>query len=63
MCKEGWCVRLGWGWEGGYCLKYLKNGWNRKEGRRLKDFEKRDKLGQGVGASKRETAHPLRTMP
>ena len=37
----------------GNCLKYLKRGWNRKEGRRNKDFKKGDKLGQGVGALRR----------
>ena len=43
--------------------KYLKRGWNRKEGRGNKDFKKGDKLGQGVGASKRGwTATPLGTM-
>ena len=30
----------------------LKRGWNRKEGRGSKDFEKGGKLGQGVGALK-----------
>ena len=40
--------------EGGEnCLKYLRRGWNRKEGKGNKDFEKGDKLGQGVGALKR----------
>ena len=34
---------------GGNCLKYLKRGWNRKEGRENKDFKKGGKLGQGVG--------------
>ena len=38
---------------GGNCVKYLKRGWNRKEGRGNKDFKKGDKLGQGVGALKR----------
>ena len=38
---------------GGDCLKYLKRGWNKKEGRGNKDFEKRGgQLGQGVGALK-----------
>ena len=30
----------------GNCLKYLKRGWNRKEGRGHRDFKKGDKLGQ-----------------
>ena len=39
MCKEGWCVGLGQEGlreGGGNSLKYLKNGWNRKDGRRKK---------------------------
>ena len=48
---------------GGNCLKYLKRGWNRKEGRENKDFKKGSKLSQGVGALKRGGAGtPLRTM-
>ena len=34
-------------------MKYLKRGWNRKEGRGNKDFKKGDKLSQGVVALKR----------
>ena len=35
-------------------MKYLKRGWNRKEGRGNKDFKKvGGKLGQGVGALER----------
>ena len=34
----------------GNCLKYLKRGWNRKEGRENKDFKKGGILDQGVGA-------------
>ena len=37
---------------GGNCLKYLKRGWNRAEGRGHKDFKKGGKLGQGVGILK-----------
>ena len=38
---------------GGNCLKYLIRGWNRKEGRGNKDFQKeRGKLGQGVSSLK-----------
>ena len=37
---------------GGNCLKYLKRGWDRKEGRGHKDFKKGGKLGQGVGTLK-----------
>ena len=42
-----------WGW--GNCRKYLKRGWNRKEGRGHKDFKKMGggKLGHRVGALKR----------
>ena len=47
---------------GGNCLKYLKRGWNRAEGRGHKDFQK-GKLGQGVGVLKQGGAGtPLRTM-
>ena len=48
----------------GDCLKYLKRGWNRKEGRGNKHFKKGGgKLGQGVGALKRGAAGtPLQTM-
>ena len=38
---------------GANCLKYLKMGWNRKEGRGHKDFKKGGRLGQGVNALKR----------
>ena len=44
---------------GGNCLKYLKRGWNRKEGRAHKDLEKGGKLGQGVGALKRGSWNSL----
>ena len=48
---------------GGNCLKYLKRRWNRKEGRRNKDFKKGGKVGQEVGTLKREWAGtPLRTV-
>ena len=41
-------MRVGWN-----CLKYLKKGWNRKEGRQNKNLKKGVcKLGQGVGALK-----------
>ena len=44
----------------GDCLKYLKRGWNRKEGRGNKDFKKGGgKLGQGVGDLKRGSWNPL----
>ena len=46
--------------EGGEnCLKYLKRWWNRTEGRGHKDFKRGGKLGQGVGALKREVWNPL----
>ena len=53
MCKEGWCVGLGQegvavGW--GNYLKYLKRGWNRKEGKRKKAIVEKIKKG-GRGAS------------
>ena len=37
----------------GNCLKYLKRGWNRKEGRGNKDFKKGEQAGSRVGALKR----------
>ena len=37
----------------GNCLKYLKRGWNRKEGKGKKDFKRGGKLDQGVGALKK----------
>ena len=47
----------------GNCLKYLKRGWNRTEGRGHKYFKKGGggKLGQGVDALKRGAGTPLRT--
>ena len=46
MCR----IRAGGGLRegGGNCLKYLKSGWSRKEGRGNKDFKK---WGEGGGAS------------
>ena len=46
---------------GGDCLKYLKSGWNRKEGRGNKDLKNGGgggKLGQGVDALKRGLEPP-----
>ena len=40
-----------WGW--GNCLKHFKSGWNKKQGRRNKDFKKEGKLDQRVCALKR----------
>ena len=50
---------------GGNCMKYLKKGWNKKEGRRNKDFKSGwggGKLSQGVSALKKGAGTPLRTM-
>ena len=46
----------------GGCLKYLKRGWNRKEGRKTKIFESGGKLGQEArdGCLKRRDWNPLR---
>ena len=44
---------------GGNCLKYLKRGWNRTEGRGNKDLKKGGKLGQWVGALKRGGWKPV----
>ena len=66
MCKESWSVGLGQkGFAGARdCLKYLKSGWNRKEGRGNKDFKKGGRLGQGAGVWKMEgvAGTPLGTM-
>ena len=49
--------------EGGRnCLKYLKRGQNRKEGKGHKDCKKGGKLGEGVGVLKGRPGTPLRTM-
>ena len=50
--------------EGGRkCLKYLKKGRNRNDGRGHKNFIKEGKLDQKVGAlKKREARNPLRTI-
>ena len=55
--------------DGGNCLKYLKRGWNRKEGRKNKYFKKGGgDLRQGVSALTRGEMDPsyelcLRNMP
>ena len=43
-------IRAVGGWN---CLKYLKRGWNGKEGRETNILKRAGKLGQGVGALKR----------
>ena len=50
--------------EGGEnCLKYLKMGWNRKEGSGNKDFKKGAQAGSRGGCLKKGgTGTPLRTM-
>ena len=68
MCKEGWCVGLGsrgivcvkvGGGGGGRRSKYLKMGWNRKEGKESKDFKKRSQAGSWGGSLKTEGWNPL----
>ena len=63
MCKEGWLVGLGQEAiarnRRGNCLKYLKRGWNIKEGGETKIFKGVGKLGQVVGALKRGAGTPL----
>ena len=45
----------------GNCLKYLKSGWNRKEGREHKDFKKRGQPGSRGGCLKKGSGwNPLR---
>ena len=50
--------------EGGRnCLKFLKTGWNRKEGTGKKDFKRGDELDQGVGGALKRGVGPfLRSM-
>ena len=47
---------------GGNCLKYLKSGWNRKEGRPNKDFKKGTAGSRGLCLKKRGAGIPLPTM-
>ena len=49
---------------GRICLKYLKRGWNRKDGRGSKDFKKGDQARSRVGCLKKGggTGTPLETM-
>ena len=44
---------------GGDCLKYLKRGWNRKEGRGNKNFEKGGQAGSRGGCLKKWGWNPL----
>ena len=64
MCKEDRCVGLGQKRlhkGGGNCLKNLKRGWNRKEGKENKDFKKKGGGAQtGLGCLRAGTT--LRTM-
>ena len=55
---EGGCLHNG----GDNCLKYLRKGWNRKEGGNTNILKRGGKLGEGVGALKRGAGTPLRTM-
>ena len=64
MCKEGWSVRLGV--EGGClheslgnCPKYLKRGWNGKEGKENKYFQNRGQAGSRGGYLKEGPWYPL----
>ena len=43
---------------GGNCLKYLKRGWNRKEGRGNKDFKKGGQAGSRGGCLKKGGLEP-----
>ena len=44
---------------GGNCLKYLKKGWNRKEGRGNEDFKKVGQVGSRDGYLKKGGWKPL----
>ena len=43
---------------GGNCIKYLKRGWNKKEGRETKILKRGCKQGQQVGALKEGGLEP-----
>ena len=59
----GWIRAEGGCKGGGNCLKYLKRGWNRKEGRGNKDFKKVGQAGPRGGCLKKGGAGtPLQTM-
>ena len=47
---------------GGNCLKCLKRGGTKKRKGETEILKRGRKLGQGVGAIKREVGTPLRTM-
>ena len=48
---------------GGNCVKYLKRGWNRKDGKGNKDLKKGGQPGSKGGYLKKgEAGTPLRTM-
>ena len=52
---NGWIKAKGGLQDGvGICLKYLKRGWNRKEGKENKDFKKRGQAGPMGGCFKME---------
>ena len=60
----GW-IRAEGGCKGGEnCLKHLKRGWNRKEGRGNKDFKKVGQAGSRDGCLKKGegAGTPLQTM-
>ena len=64
MCKEDRCVGLGQRLHkgGGNCLKNLKRGWDRKEGKENKDFKKKGggaQIGSSVGALGLEPPYEL----
>ena len=44
---------------GGNCLKYLKKGWNGKQGRGHKDFKNERKAGSRGGYHKKGGWNPL----
>ena len=63
MCKEDWCVKLRQEGdslrEGGRnCLKYVKTGWDRKQGSRNKNLNKRGPARLRSGWLKKEGLEP-----
>ena len=47
----------------GETVKYLKRGWNSKEGKGNKNLKKRGQAGLRGGVLKRGGGNPLQTMP
>ena len=55
---QKWVARVGVGGGGGDYLKYLKRGWNRKEGDENKDFKEGRQAGPRDWCLKKEGLEP-----